>query len=304
MTHPPTHATHPLQVGATQDEFRYGWRYVKRPQPDGTNEFEQIPLTLYDVLHPQEEDFIVHNADHERFRDYLTDVLLAQTAHDPSAVVLSDVRIAWDVPKLKPHGPDIMVIQGVQERQNWSTFDVAQEGVRPVLVIEITSPETRHIDLGTKVEHYHRAGVAFYAIVDLHERKRQVIRRVLGFRHTPTGFEPLPLNDQGWLWVEPANMWLGFQNNDVQCYDEAGQPIGNYVEINAALKAESQARSQAEQRAQAEAQARSQAEQHAQAEAQARSQAEQRAQAAEVQLQELQAEVQRLRQRNKPDHGQ
>jgi hypothetical protein len=36
-------------------------------------------------------------------------VFEAQLATDPTAVVLDDVRIAWDVPELKPHGPDIVV---------------------------------------------------------------------------------------------------------------------------------------------------------------------------------------------------
>lgn len=65
-------------------------------------------------------------------------MLEAQRAGDPTAVVLNHGRIAWDVPGLGAHGPDIAVILGVRERKNWSTFDVAAEGVRPALIIEIT----------------------------------------------------------------------------------------------------------------------------------------------------------------------
>jgi len=39
-------------------------------------------------------------------------------ADAPTAVVLDDVRIVWDIPDLKPHGPDIMVIFGVRARKN------------------------------------------------------------------------------------------------------------------------------------------------------------------------------------------
>ena len=34
----------------------------------------------------------------------------------------------------------LAVIFGVRERQNWGTFFVAKEGVRPALIIEVTSP--------------------------------------------------------------------------------------------------------------------------------------------------------------------
>ncbi|GIW02687.1 hypothetical protein [Roseiflexus sp.] len=42
--------------------------------------------------------------DHQRRVRYLTNVFLARTADRPDAVVLSDVRIAWDVPDLRTHG--------------------------------------------------------------------------------------------------------------------------------------------------------------------------------------------------------
>ena len=151
------------------DPFRYGWRYVKRIEPDGSEEFEQVPLTLEDVLHPEEEDFHVHTDGHEVDCIYLRLVAQAQLAGDPSAVVLRDCRVAWDVPGLRPHGPDIAVIFGVRQRRDWGTFDVAVEGVRPSLIIEVTSPETRHNDLVKKVEHYARAGVPHYVIADVRE---------------------------------------------------------------------------------------------------------------------------------------
>jgi colicin import membrane protein len=100
--------------------------------------------------------------------------------------VLHDVRIAWDIPDLKAHGPDLAVIFGVRESKNWSTFDVAVEGVRPTLIIEVTSPETRVIDLIVKLDEYDLAGVEFYVIVDVVQRRGEVTPRLLGYRRTPT----------------------------------------------------------------------------------------------------------------------
>ena len=45
-----------LDRPADQPEFPYGWREVQRALPDGSVEFDRIPLTLEDVLHPQEGD--------------------------------------------------------------------------------------------------------------------------------------------------------------------------------------------------------------------------------------------------------
>ena len=125
---------------ADADPFRYGWRLVLRPTPDNPRHLEQVPLTLEDVLHPEVGDFIVHSDLHETDRMYLTAVLRARLEPSRRAIVLSDVRIAWDLPDLRAHGPDVMVIPGVRKRRNWSTFEVAVERARPALIIEIVSP--------------------------------------------------------------------------------------------------------------------------------------------------------------------
>jgi Uma2 family endonuclease len=270
------------------DPYRYGWRYVRHKHADGTESIEQVPLTLEDVLHPQEGDQVTHSDAHQRRRRYLCDVLEAQLARDPTAVVLDDVRVAWDVPDLKPHGPDIMVILGVRERKNRSTFDVAEEGVRPALIIEITSPETAPVDRSTKVDEYDQAEVPLYIIVDAVLSRRQPTLRLVGYTRTPTGFQILVPNERGWLWLEPVRLWLGIQDDEIVCYDEDGRPLGDYRALSEALAAETQARREAEQQAAAEGRARVEAERRAEAEAQARI-------AAEARLRELEAELRRLR---------
>jgi Uma2 family endonuclease len=264
----------PTDAQQRPDPFRYGWRYVKHIRSDGTEEFEQVPLTLEDVLHPEVGDFIVHNEAHERRNLYLYDVSRARLADDPTAVVLHDVRIAWNVPGLRAHGPDLAIIRGVREHRNWSTFDVAEEGVRPELIIEVTSPETAAVDRSNKLEEYALAGVPFYVIVDtvVHEGRRRLL--LVGYQLTPDGYRVLPPNERGWLWLAPIRAWLGIADDEIVCYDETGQPLGDYRELAAALAT-------AEQRA-------------ALAARQAR-EAEQRAEAAEARVRELEALVARLR---------
>jgi Uma2 family endonuclease len=261
-------------VDDAANPYRYGWRYVRRDRADGTYVMEQAPLTLEDVLHPQEGDQVTHSDAHQRRRRYLVNVLEAQLAGDPTAVVLDDVRVAWDHPDLKPHGPDIAIILGVRARKNWSTFDVAAEGVRPALIIEITSPETASIDRSNKLEEYDLAGVPLYVIVDTVMLRKEPALRLLAYMQTPNGYQVLPPDERGRIWLAPVRTWLGVEHQEIVCYDETGQPLGDYSALAEALAVEIQARAEAERRAETEAQARA---------------------AAEARIRELEAEVQRLR---------
>ena len=123
-----TQATQPAAVttaASPGDPFRYGWRYVRHERPDGSYEIEEVPLTLEDLLHPEEGDHVTHSEAHQRRCIYLYNMLQERIAADAQAVVLQDVRITWDVPELRPHGPDLMVIFGVHQRKNWRTFAVS-----------------------------------------------------------------------------------------------------------------------------------------------------------------------------------
>jgi len=269
-------------VRSTDTEPFYGWRFIRRELPDGTVEWDQVPLTYEDVLHPEEGDQVTHSSIHQRRWHYLREVFERQVADDPSAVVLDDVRIEWDVPDLRPHGPDLMVIFGVRERKNWSTFRVAEEGVRPALIVEITSPETRGHDVMTKVDHYELAGVPLYVIVDAVERRGRPGVRLIGYTLTPEGYRVLAPDDQGRLWLAPVRVWLGVHDGEIICYDDSGRPLGDHLALVRALQAEEQARREAEARAVAEEQARREAEARAMAEEQARREAEARAIEAET----------------------
>src|SRR5204862_221599 len=114
-------------------------------------------------------------------------------------------RTDWGVEEVKPHGPDLGVFVNVSKP--WDrfkgTFKVAEVGAKPVLVIEVTSPNTRSNDLIDKVTEYYKAGVPLYAIVDYRPEvdERQV--HVLGYEATPKGYVRIPLDERGRLWLEP-----------------------------------------------------------------------------------------------------
>ena len=300
----------PTTEVAEADPFRYGWRFDYRKQPDGTLVEEQVPLTLQDLLFPEEGDFIVQTVGHNQDCAYLMLVLKARLADDPSAVVISDCRVAWDVPGLKPLGTDVAVFFGLHGYEDWGTLDVAKEGAIPALVIEVTSPDTRKNDVGIKKDFYHRAGVPQYVIVDVRLRKDGRQLRLTSFRPPPAAYEPIPPNDRGWVWLDSIGIWLGSAEGRAVCYDgETAAEIGDYTSVCQALAvaeeqaaanaralavAEEQAAAHARALVVAEAQAAADARALAVAEAQAAANTQARV-AAEARIRELEEELRGLR---------
>jgi colicin import membrane protein len=265
-----------------EDPFAYGWRELFKRLPDGEWTKERVPLTLKDILHPQVRDFQVHSYEHEHFGTYLHAVLTAYLADDHKAVVLHDTRVAWEDFTPPPHTPNIAVIFNVRERCNWNTFDTAKEGTKPSLIIEITSPGTRNVDLISKVNEYAEAGVPYYVIVDTVRRKDQEpYWRLLGYRLENDYYVDYAADERGWLWLEPVRLWLALEGNRLVCYDETGRLLEDYGTILIArAKAEAQV-------AEAEASA-AEAKAEAAREAQARAAAEARIRQLEAALREFQ----------------
>jgi Uma2 family endonuclease len=285
------------------DPYYYGWRYVRVVAPDGTERFDQVPLTARDVLFPQVDDFIVQTRRHNIDVRYLANVFEAQLAGDESAVVISDTRVDWNLEGIEPLGPDIAVFRGVRRDDDWETFDVAAERAKPLLVTEVTSPRTRKNDLKLKVDFYHQAKVPLYLIADATKKNGRRRLRLIGYRYQRGGYQVLAADAQGRIVLERFGLSVGVTrdersgNDRLACYDlKTGQELGDYAGVSEALveaeaaartakqqtRAEAQARAEAEARARAEAEARAAAEARAHAEAEARARAEAEARAAEA----------------------
>jgi hypothetical protein len=149
--------------------------------------------------------------------------------------VLHDVRVAWANPFVKPHGPDISVIFDVKEKKQWGTFDEAEEGTRPTLVVEVTSPSTAHIDFVDKRREYALAQLQYYVIVDQYEQGDQIHKELIGYEWTANGYVTLKPNEDGWLWLPPVQTWLTFTDDGLACYDIEGNLILDYTELTQLL---------------------------------------------------------------------
>ncbi len=112
-------------------------------------------------------------------------------------LITDDVKMFWGIPGLKNIGPDVAVIQGVRDPMRpRGSFDVAEEGTRPSLVIEVISKSTRKFDYESKPEIYERAGVGECFLVDPLEEPWSLS----GWRLDKPGgsFEPTEIAG-GWL---------------------------------------------------------------------------------------------------------
>lgn len=288
-----------------EDPWYYGWRYVERPGLDGQSELVRVPLTEEDVLHPQEDDFIVQNDDHTHDCHYLKTILDAHVADRSSVHVFYDHRMDWGVEGIEPHGPDFAVIEGFPE--DWDgqrgTFRLTEFGAHTLLVIEVTSPTTRRGDLNAKVTEYYEAGIPYYAIIDRQFQGGEQ-PRLFAYRAGEREYELVEPDAEGWLALEPIGLWIRFEEGRLACRDAEGRRMRDYQGVVEELQqakawAEAErARADAEARTRQEAQARADAEARTRQAAQARADAAQQRADLESQMRQqyqTQAEAERAR---------
>jgi Uma2 family endonuclease len=154
-------------TASTTELAECGWRVEVMTRPDGTTEYIQIPLTVAEFLHPKEGYRLLNSTFHDDIAGNAKDILTRRYAKTPDVGVFRDLIVEWDIPELGDHCPDTFVAFGLVERErNRRKFIVANEGVRPSLIIEVVSPCYRKQDRETKVVEYARARVQEYVIID------------------------------------------------------------------------------------------------------------------------------------------
>jgi hypothetical protein len=219
-------------------EFPYGWRFVRRTLPDGSTELEQVPLTLEDVLHPQEDDVIPVRPIHALDCVYLADVFRTRPLGPAVTYVSFDHLVDWGVPGQRDTSPDVGVFVGLREppRLAGGTLDLQGLGGRCLLFVEVVSPERRVNDVVHKFREYYLAGVPLYVLVD--QEKEDGPRRILGYRWRSQGYEELASDEQG-LYLEPLDLFLALgEQGRVVCRDAgSGRELGDYARLAQELEA-------------------------------------------------------------------
>jgi len=204
-----------------------GWRTTEVLQPDGTIAWVNIPLTEAEFLHPKEGYHLPNSTFHDAVAGEVKDMLTCRYAADPTVGVFRDLLIEWDTPDMGDHCPDTFVAFGIRAKeQNRHKFIVANEGVRPALIIEVVSPSYRKADRQTKVEQYAQMGVQEYVIIDGWTDRAAVAAEVLGYRLVDGRYQPIAPDGDGRIWCATVGVWMSIQAGRLVMVDgETGQPL-------------------------------------------------------------------------------
>jgi Uma2 family endonuclease len=126
-------------------------------------------------------------------------------------------------------GPDFFLVKNVdgnRPREAWVVWE--EHGRYPDLIVELASPSTIEVDLGLKKRLYEQTfHTPEYFCYDPGSQ------RLVGWRWADGGYTELVANEQGWLWSQEAQAWLGLWVGDFQkltatwlrFYTETGQLV-------------------------------------------------------------------------------
>ena len=225
-------------TGQKADPFWLGRRYLKEVGPDGEETYREVPLREEDLLFPQEGDRLVVTDPHVQNMLYLRGALDILLRDRPDAKVFSDHVIDFGVEGIRPLGPDVVVFVDLKEpwHARSGTFEAVEFAARPLLVVEMTSPDTRRNDLAPKVDLYYRVGVPYYAIVDHGPRGDWSPVVLRGYRAGQGGYSPVQPDEKGRLWLPTLNLWLVPENEKVFLCTADGERLPDWSETHAANK--------------------------------------------------------------------
>ncbi len=233
-----------------------GWHEELIEHPDGNHEIVRTPLTEAEFLHPREGDHLPNNTFHDRIVSSLKDLLKRWFQHQPNTCIYGDLSFKWDI-DLGDHCPDVAVVFNVQEpERDRSNFVVAEEGVRPAVVIEVVSPHYRKADRETKVQHYARAGVQEYIILDRRKYRKQTWEEVIGYRLVePNVYQPITPDEEGRILSHVLGLWISLQDGQVVLENaQTGERLLTSLELSQRAEAETRRAEAEARRAEAEAQ--------------------------------------------------
>jgi Uma2 family endonuclease len=183
-------------------------------------------------------------------------------------------------------GPDFFVVLGTErrERKSWVIWD--EEGKYPNVILEILSDSTAAIDRGLKKQLYQDIfRTPEYFWFDPYSLE------FAGFHLIDNRYETIHSNEQGWLWSQQLELFLGVYNEKLRLFKPNGELVLTPTE-------EAEQRIQETKLAQEmvvqERQRAEQERQRAEQEQQRAEQEQQRAELAEAQLAEEQQRSQAL----------
>jgi Uma2 family endonuclease len=167
------------------------------PQPPG-----QADLIYEDSI-PLESDW------HRAAMNLLIEILAYYWRHRSDVYISGNMFVYFDPNQIKTRnfrGPDFFVVKGVADSDRWRDAWIVWEenGLAPHFVIELTSTSTEAQDKGPKKEVYEQIlRVPEYLCYNPQTDE------LVGWRLTAGHYQEIEANEQGWLWSEELELWVG-----------------------------------------------------------------------------------------------
>ena len=117
-------------------------------------------------------------------------------------------------------GPDFFVVLGTERkpRQSWVVWQ--EGGQYPHVIIEILSDSTAETDRGLKKQIYQDIfRTPDYFWFDPNSFEFQ------GFQLVGGQYQPLAANEQGWLWSQQLQLFLGLENGQLRFFTPQGKLV-------------------------------------------------------------------------------
>lgn len=141
-----------------------------------TNTYQHLPLTLQDLLFFSEDDIGVVVMAQSFVHDLLLWTLrsILRLHLGSNWLTTQDVFVHFGGRGVTPMGPDIALIPDAHfPDEAEKSYRVGRDGPPPAFVIEVTSEETRQVDLQVKPLSYASFGVEEFLIIDVETAKRK-----------------------------------------------------------------------------------------------------------------------------------
>ena len=243
-----------------EPDWSLGWRYELVRDARGQERSIRVPLTPEEARHPKEGYVMPERTEHETISDDLADMLRGHFDAEATVAVFRDLVFEWDHPDVRPYAPDVAIIPNVRNpKADRGQFVVAEEGTRPICIIEIVSPSSREGDRVKKVNDYALVGVQEYVYIDHWTRKGQTVWEVTGYRLHENRYLPMLPDEDGALYCETLGLRIGVEAGQVWLEDSnTGEDLLTNLKARQALRetterlqTETEARAAAETQAQA-----------------------------------------------------
>lgn len=126
----------------------------------------------------------------------------------------------------KFRGPDFFVVLGVENRLRKSWIVWQEQGQYPHVIVELLSPATAKVDRGLKKQLYQdtfRTPEYFWFDPNTLE--------FAGFRLVAGTYQPIAMNDQGWLWSQQLQLYLGVYQEQLRFFTPTGELVPTPEEV-------------------------------------------------------------------------